>query len=76
MLQWTKIKQKNLQIYVNHASSCIHFCKKKHMQERVWLLCNFFCIRNYQGSTGGFIYKALILGNIQLLSNMIDREAT
>ena len=26
--------------------------------------------------TGDFIYKALILGNEQLLSNMIHREAT
>ena len=29
-----------------------------------------------QGDTGEFMYKASILGNKQLLSNMIDREAT
>ena len=29
-----------------------------------------------QGGTGEFMYKALILGNKQLLSNMIDREAS
>ena len=28
-----------------------------------------------QGGTGEFMYKALILGNKLLLSNMIDREA-
>ena len=47
------------------------------MQERLRLLCIFFCNHNYQGGTGGgFIYKALILGNKQLLSNMIDHEVT
>ena len=46
------------------------------MQEGVWLLYIFFCNHNYQGGTGEFIYKALILGNKQLLSNMIDHEAT
>ena len=29
-----------------------------------------------QGGTGEFMYKASILGNKLLLSNMIDREAT
>ena len=29
-----------------------------------------------QGSTGEFMYKALILGNKLLLSNMTDHEAT
>ena len=76
MLLWTKIKEKNLQICVDHAPSCIQFCKKKRTQEKVWLLCIFFCNHNYQGTTGEFIYKALILGNKQLLSNMIDRKAT
>ena len=37
---------------------------------------HFFCNHNYQGGTGEFIYKASILGNKQLLSNMIDCEAT
>ena len=46
------------------------------MQERAWLLCIFFSNHNYQGGTGEFIYKALILGNKQLLSNMIDHKAT
>ena len=32
MLLWTTIKQ-NSQICVNHAPSCIHFCKKKHTQK-------------------------------------------
>ena len=31
---------------------------------------------NYQGGTGKFIYKASILENKQLPSNMIDHEAT
>ena len=77
MLLWTKIKQKNLQICVDHTSSCLHFVKRNvRMQEMVWLLCIFFCSHNYQGSTGEFICKASILGNKQLLSNMIDHEAT
>ena len=29
-----------------------------------------------QGGKGEFMYKASILGNKQLLSNMIDRKAT
>ena len=29
-----------------------------------------------QGGTGEFMYKALILGNKQLLSNIIDHEAS
>ena len=29
-----------------------------------------------QGGTGEFMYKASIIGNKQLLSNIIDREAT
>ena len=76
MLLWTKIKQKNLQICINHAPSCVYFCKRKHMQERAWLLCIFCCNHNYQERTGEFIHKALILGNKQLFSNMVDREAT
>ena len=76
MLLWTKIKPKNLQVCVDHATSCAHFCKKKHTQEGAWLLCIIFCNRNYKGDTGQFIYKALILGNKQLLSNMVDSEAT
>ena len=75
MLLWTNIKQKNLQICIDHAPSCIHFCKKKCTEEGVWLLYIFFHNHNYQGCTGKFIYKALILDNKQLLSNMIDREA-
>ena len=31
---------------------------------------------NYQGGTGKFIYKTSILDNKQLLSNMMDHEAT
>ena len=49
---------------------------KRNMQEGVWLLCIFFHNHNYQIDTGEFIYKALILGNKQLISNMIDCEAT
>ena len=33
MLLWTKIKQNNLQICIDHAPSCVHFCKKIRMQE-------------------------------------------
>ena len=46
------------------------------MQEEAWLLYIFFYNHNYQGGTGKFIYKALILDNKQLLSNMIDYKAT
>ena len=46
------------------------------MQKEAWLLCIFLHNHNYQGGKGKFIYKALILGNKQLLSNMIDCEAT
>ena len=52
------------------------FCKTKRMQEGVWLLCIFFCNHNYQEGTGKFMYKASILGNKQLPSNMIDYKAT
>ena len=61
---------------VDHTPSCVHFCKKEHMQEGSWLLCIFFYNHNYQGGTGKFIYKASILGNKQLLSNIIDCKAT
>ena len=37
--------------------------------------CVFFCNHNYQGGTSEFIYKASILGNKQLLWNMVDCEA-
>ena len=76
MLLWTKIKQKNLQICVDHAPSCVHFYKKKRTQEGASFLCIFFCNHNYQGGTGEFIYKASILGSKQLLSNMLDHKAT
>ena len=72
MLLWTKIKQK----YVLIMPLLVYiFCKNKFMQEGAWLLCIFFCNHNYQEGSGGFIYKALILGNKQLLSNMIDGKA-
>ena len=66
---------KSLQICIDHAPSCIHFCKKQRMQERAWSLY-IFPQSQLSGSTGKFIYKALILGFKQLLSNMIDRKAT
>ena len=40
------------------------------------MLCIFFCNHNYQRDIGKFIYRALILGNKQLLPNMIHRIAT
>ena len=46
------------------------------MQEGAWSLYIFFHNHNYQGDTGKFIYKPLILDNKQLLSDMLDREAT
>ena len=55
--------------------SCKHFCKKKHMQEGVWLLYIFFHNHSCQGGTGKFIYKASILDSKQLLSNIIDHKA-
>ena len=76
MLLWTKIKQKNLQICIDHAPSCVHFGKKKRTQKGVWSLYIFFHNHNYQEGTGKFNYKASILDNKQLLSNMIDRKAT
>ena len=42
----------------------------------MWSLYIFFHNHNYQEGTGKFIYKASILGNKQLLSNMIDHKAT
>ena len=45
------------------------------MQEGAWPLFIFFCSNIFQGGTGEFIYKASILGDKQLLSNMIDCEA-
>ena len=36
----------------------------------------FFHNHNYQGDIGKFIYKASIIGNKQLLTNMIDCKAT
>ena len=65
-----------MQICVDHALSCVHFCKEKHTQEGAWSLYIFCHNRNNQGGTGKFIYKALILDNKQLLPNMIDQEAT
>ena len=76
MLLWIEIKQKNLQICVDHAPSCIHFFKKKRMQEGAWLLYIFFQNHNDQEGTGNFIYKALILHNKQLLSNMTGHKST
>ena len=49
---------------------------KKCTQEGAWSLYIIFHNHNYQGGIGKFIYKALILGNKQLLSNMVDCEAT
>ena len=71
-----KIKQKNLQICVDHAPFCIQFvCKKKHMQEGAWSQYILFHNHNCQGGTGEYIYKALILDNKQF-RNMLDCEAT
>ena len=74
MLLWTTIKQKNLQICIDHAPSYIHFCKKKRMQEVTWSLYVFFHNQNYQGGTSKV--NASILDNKQLLSNMLDHKAT
>ena len=49
---------------------------KRNVTRGVWLLCIFFCNNKYQGGTFKFIYKALVIGNKQLLSNMIDRKST
>ena len=47
------------------------------MQEGgAWSLYIIFHDHNYQGDIGKFIYKALIVENKQLLSNMIECEAT
>ena len=40
------------------------------------MLYIFFHNHNYKGGAGKFISKALILNNKQLISNMIDCEAT
>ena len=68
--------QKNLQVSIDHFPSCIHFCKKKGTQEGEWSLYIFFHNHNCKGGTGKFIYRASILDSKQLLSNMIDYEAT
>ena len=60
----------------DHATSCIPFCKKETYSRRGVVAVHFFHNHNYQGSTGKFINKALILVNRQLLSSMIDHEAT
>ena len=45
------------------------------MQEGAWSLYIFFYDHNYQEDTGKFIYKASILDNKQLLSNMTHHKA-
>ena len=53
-----------------------NFAKGSVCKKGTWSLDIFFHNYNYQGGTGKFIYKASILDNKQLLSNMIDQEAT
>ena len=43
MLLWIKIRQKYLQLSIDHTPSCVHFCKK-HMQEGERLLYTLFQI--------------------------------
>ena len=43
---------------------------------RGMIAVDFFHNHNYPGGIGKFIYKAAILDNKQLLSNMIDHETT
>ena len=62
--------------YTSITPLLVYILEKKHMQEGKWLLCIFFCNHNYQEGTGELLHKASILGNKQLLSNMIDHEAT
>ena len=50
-----KYQLNNLQICIDHIP-CIHFCEKRHAQERVWSLHIFFHSHNCQGGTGKFIY--------------------
>ena len=70
VLLWTKIKQKNLQICVYQAPSCVHFCKKKHTQEGM-----FFQNHNYQGGTGKYTRLRYQTTNSSS-QHMMDREAT
>ena len=44
VLLWIKIRQKFLQLYIDHAPSCVHFCKKR-TQEGERLLYIFFQIK-------------------------------
>ena len=46
------------------------------MQEGAWSLYIFFQNHNNQEGTSKLIYKASILHNKQLLSNMIEHKAT
>ena len=68
-----KNQAEQFQMCIDHAPSYVRFCKKKSMQEGVWLLYIFFHNHNYQVN---FIYMASILENKQVLSNMIDYETT
>ena len=62
--------------YVLITSLLAYIFVEKHMQEGAWSMYIFFHNHSYQGDTGKFIYKASMLDNKQLLSNMIDYKAT
>ena len=53
----------------------LYFCKKKHMQEGVWLLYISFQNHNMQAGTGKFMYKAMIINEKQLLLKHNDYKA-
>ena len=62
MLPLTKIKQKNLQIYLDHALLMYSsVCKMKCIQEDVSWLYIFFHNHNYLGGIGKFIYNVFEL---------------
>ena len=53
------------------------YCFVKEMyRRRSMVAVILFHNHNYQGSTGKFIYRASILDNKQLLSNIVDCKAT
>ena len=56
-----------MEIYIKHAPSCVHFCQKKCVQDKVWLLYIFFPNHSTQAATSEFMYNTSTLDDKQLL---------
>ena len=74
MLLWTKIKQKYLHKDALITPLLAYIFVKETYARRGMVAVHF--LLQSQGGTGEFMDKASIVGNNQLLSNMIDREGT